>query len=193
MHIRPIVTSFMLAFLSAGALAACGGSSSAKPVTPSSEAASPADRSCPAAVPGTSVSAEDTDTGGALVFVTTGDVAEVRKRVAAMAAMHNEHHSKMGSTPAPGGGEGMDHDMKGMDHSKMGGMDHDMEGMDHSKMGGMEGMMMGVHSTATAEDVEGGARLVLSTDPGDVGKLQNELRMHAQHMADGTCPMMGNR
>lgn len=50
-----------------------------------------------------SVTVEDTDRGAALVFVTTGDVNEVRKRVAAMKDMHNEHHAAMG--PLPTGAE----------------------------------------------------------------------------------------
>lgn len=49
---------------------------------------------CPMKVPGTTVRAEEVEGGSAMVFSTTGDVAELRRRVAAMAAMHNEHAGK---------------------------------------------------------------------------------------------------
>lgn len=48
------------------------------------------DPSCPLVVAGTSVSVEDTADGPAFVFVTTGDVAQVRTRGQALAAMHND-------------------------------------------------------------------------------------------------------
>ena len=44
------------------------------------------DPGCPLTVPGTSISFEDGKDGPALVFVTTGDVAAVRKRAAALAS-----------------------------------------------------------------------------------------------------------
>jgi len=207
MRLQSILTSLLLSAATVAATA-CGGSSAAKPTTPPGEKM--AMPMCPAAVPGTSVNAEDTATGGALVFVTTGDAAEVRKRVDAMVKMHNEHHAAMGALPTgdePSGDmAGMDHskmaggDMAGMDHSKMGG--GDMAGMDHSKMAGgdmagmdhskMAGMMISVHSKAVAEDLEGGARLSFIAAPADVATLQGQLRMHAEHMASGSCPMMGD-
>jgi len=194
MRLQSILTSLLLSAATVAATA-CGGSSAAKPTTPPGEKM--AMPMCPAAVPGTSVNAEDTATGGALVFVTTGDAAEVRKRVDAMAKMHNEHHAAMGALPTgdePSGDmAGMDHskmaggDMAGMDHSKMAG--GDMAGMDHSKMAGM---MISVHSKAVAEDLVGGARLSVLAAPADVATLQGQLRMHAEHMASGSCPMMGD-
>src|SRR5436853_320704 len=139
--------------LAAVVVAACSGPS--KPddhTTPPPAHAD--DGTCPVAIPGTSVSVEDTDTGAALVFVTTGDVAELRKRVAAMAAAHNAEHAKMGPLPTGAGGEAggehHHHDMAGM-----GGMHHD------------GGSMIGVHSAAAAEDIDGGARLVFTVDPDD--------------------------
>jgi hypothetical protein len=74
---------------------ACGGPSTtpaaATPTTASTKTKSKAadDPSCPVLVPGTSASAEDTPDGGALVFVTTGDVAAVRARAHALTTMHN--------------------------------------------------------------------------------------------------------
>jgi hypothetical protein len=201
------------------ALAACGGSSKGSSTTqPAKPTQATDDSMCPVEVPGTSVTVEDTATGAAFVFVTTGDVGELRRRVAAMAKMHNEHHASMGALPdgsgAGGGGHDMSgHDMSGHDMSghDMGGHDmgghegHDMSGHDMSghdmgghDMGGHDmgghgghGMMIMMHSKAAATDVQGGTRLELTVDPANVGKLQGEMRMHAQHMAAGTCAMPG--
>lgn len=75
-------------------LAACGGkgaTQSNEPVKPAAPAPA-GDPSCPLEVPGTSVTVEDTDTGAALVFVTTSDAAQVRTRAQAFASMHNAHN-----------------------------------------------------------------------------------------------------
>lgn len=192
------IQSFLLASsLLFAPLAACGSKSSAKPTTAAhhDQAAATMAAMCPVEVPGTSVAAEDTATGGALVFVTTGDVAEVRKRVAAMAAMHNDHQAEM----AANGGTmaGMDHGdmgaMKGMDHAHMGhgqmgamggtGGTGGAGGMDHA------GMMAMMNSQVAVEDVDGGARLAFTAQPADVAPLQAGLREHAQQLAGGTCAM----
>ncbi|MGE0399964.1 MAG: hypothetical protein AB7T06_24830 [Kofleriaceae bacterium] len=68
-------------------------SSPAKPTTTTPTPTEPAaadDPSCPLVVPGTSISVEDTADGPAFVFVTTGDVAQVRTRGQALAQMHND-------------------------------------------------------------------------------------------------------
>jgi hypothetical protein len=70
------------------------GSNAPKTSTTASAPTAPApvvadDPSCPLLVPGTSISVEDTAEGPAFVFVTTGDIAAVRTRGAALAAMHN--------------------------------------------------------------------------------------------------------
>jgi hypothetical protein len=49
--------------------------------------------------------------------------------------------------------------------------------------------MIGVHSQATAEDVEGGARLNFTAGAADSARLREELRMHQQHLSAGTCAM----
>lgn len=190
------------AFLVAMAVAACGGGVSATQTTTATKT-SDSDPSCPVAVAGTSVTVEDTTTGAALVFVTTGDVADVRQRVAAMASMHNEQHAAMGPLPdgtqTAGGHAGHDmsgsnqegHDMGGMNHeghdmSKMNNEGHDMSGGNHA---GHAGGMIGVHSKAAASDIEGGAKIIFIANASDVAKLQGELRMHAQHLASGSCAM----
>ena len=69
-------------------LVGCG--SPARPVDHVTPGPSADDPSCPLLVPGTSITVEDTADGPSLVFVTTGDVAAVRTRGAALATMHNE-------------------------------------------------------------------------------------------------------
>jgi hypothetical protein len=73
----------------------CG--SSAKPAVEAPPPPPPpqvaGDPSCPLLVPGTSITAEDS----AWVFVTTGDVARVRARGTALAAMHNDRKGDPGS------------------------------------------------------------------------------------------------
>lgn len=72
-------------------LAACGGSSSAKPERGGAITAK-ADPSCPMTFAGTSVSEEDTTNGGALVFVTSpASLDGVRKATATLAQMHDQH------------------------------------------------------------------------------------------------------
>ena len=124
---------------------------------------------CPMAIPGTQVSAADTSTGEALTFSTTSpdQVAELRTRVRAMADMHNQHHASGGMH------EGM-HQPGGM-----------MSG------GGMANMPMPPPSTATVEDTDAGARLVLTPqDPAQMAQLQSAVRAHAGMMQQGGCGMM---
>ncbi|MBA3541763.1 MAG: hypothetical protein H0T79_19270 [Deltaproteobacteria bacterium] len=148
--------------------------------------------SCPMTVAGTSVTVEDTDTGAALVFVTTSDPAELRKRVASMAQMHNDQHAAMGPLPDgnAGGGAHAGHDMGGghAGHA-MGSGEHAGHDMSGGKHAGHAGGMITVHSKATASDVESGARIAFAAGGEDVPKLQSELRMHAKHLSSGTCEM----
>lgn len=159
-------------------LIACGGgaASTPAPATPAPRADDPA---CPVAIPGTSVTVEDTDTGAALVFVTTGDVADLRKRAGVLAQQHNDHHAAMG--PLPDGTDansGPHHH----DHAAAGGTH------DHAAGGGA-GSMIGVHSKAVVAEIEGGAKVAFVAATADVGTLQGELRMHAKHYAAGSCEM----
>jgi len=122
---------------------------------------------CPMAVEGTTARAEDVEGGAAMAFTTTGDVAELRRRVAHMAEMHQEHHGE-GHGAMMGGGKGMMGDGKGM-------------------MG--DGMMP--PATARSEEIEGGARLVFTPkDAADLPKLREHAHDHAEKMASGQCPMM---
>jgi hypothetical protein len=78
-------------------IAACGGTPAAKSPEPPAPTAKADDPTCPLLVPGTSLSVEDTTTGAALVFVTTGDAASVRARAMALAGMHNSHNGPSGA------------------------------------------------------------------------------------------------
>jgi hypothetical protein len=124
---------------------------------------------CPMAVKGTTVKTEDVDGGIALEFTTsTGDVADLRRRVRHMAEMHEHHDQRMMSGRGSGGCGCM-----------MGG-----QGMTGGKM-------KMTPSTASAEDIEGGARLVLRPkDPEQLEVLRGHVRLHSLHMAEGGCPMM---
>ena len=126
---------------------------------------------CPMKVEGTSVTAADVEGGVALSFTTSGDVAELRSRVARMAKMHGDH----GGHHGPGKG--------------MHGHQHGGAGAHRGKMMGA-GMMMPA-ATARSEDVDAGARVVLTPkDPADLGALREHAQHMAGRMASGECPMM---
>jgi hypothetical protein len=60
--------------------------------------------------------------------------------------------------------------------------------------GGMRGsghVMKMLDSTAHAEDIDAGARIVLvPKDPAQLAELREHVREHAGRMASGHCPMM---
>jgi len=145
-------------------------------------AAPPAEmgKMCPTDVPGTKVAAADTPDGESLTFTTTsGEVDELRRRVRGMADMHNQHHA--GS--AAGAGHGGTAEHGGMGHGGM------MTGGHSMAQGG--GMMMPPPSNARVDDLENGARIVLTpTDPAQTDQLRSAVRMHAEHMQRNGCGMM---
>lgn len=71
----------------------------AKETTPATPPTLAIDETCPMAVPGTSVSVEDSIDGATLVFTTNGDVTALRSRVISMANDHNSAHIKIGALP----------------------------------------------------------------------------------------------
>src|SRR5262245_13286048 len=85
------MTKFCLSLLVGIAVAGCGGKQPATHDTTVTAKPAPDDPTCPLLVPGTSLSVEDTTTGAALVFVTTGDATAVRTRATALADMHTKH------------------------------------------------------------------------------------------------------
>lgn len=149
-----MVTRAWIAAITASILA-CGGSRKQPSPSPSEAPAhgEMTGMGCPAAVPGTEVSVENTPDGVALSFTSTNDVAEVRRRTRAMAAMH-EHMMESGGMMEPG-------------------------------------EMMMVPSSARAEEIDGGARIVLTpTDPAQLAALRAHVHAHANQMASGHCRMM---
>ena len=163
-----------VAVFALGAAPGLGCSSPARPVPdhpgPARSAARTDDPTCPVLVAGTSVTVEDTDTGAAFVFVTTGDAAAVRTRARALAEEHNARHAKMEPGAAHDG-----HDA------------HGAHGAGTSAKPMTMGTMIGAHSTAAVTDIPGGARVAFTAH--DPAALQSELRMHAQHLAGGSCEM----
>jgi hypothetical protein len=69
-------------------LVACGQPAKHEATTPAPAGAAPNDPTCPLEVPGTSITVEDTTDGAAMVFVTTGNAADVQARADAFAAQH---------------------------------------------------------------------------------------------------------
>ena len=120
-------------------------------------------------VPNSTVSVSDTSGGVAVAFTTTGDVTELRRRVRHMAEMHSRHHAgaRMGGRRGAGAGE------------------HPMG------PGRMMGQQMMIASTSAFEEIEGGARIVLTpSDPSGLEALRAQVRAHAERMSRGECPMM---
>lgn len=139
---------------------------------------------CPMQVSGTTARAEDVEGGAAIVFTTSGDVAELRRRVAHMAEMHERrggeaHGRGMGMMGGPHSHAGQSGEAGGpaQQGASPGGM-------------GMRGRMM-PPATARSEAIEGGARLVLTPrDPADLTRLREHVAQHSQMMEAGHCPMM---
>lgn len=118
---------------------------------------------CPGAVPGTRVTTSETSDGVALVYTTTGDVADLRRRAEAMASrMDVRSGTAMGRGMGRGGGPG-------------GGM-----GMQTARMPA---------ATARVEEIPGGARVVLTPeDPAQLDELRAHVKHHATMMGQGQCP-----
>jgi hypothetical protein len=107
---------------------------------------------CPMQVTGTTVRQAEVEGGVALEFTSSaGDVAELRQRVRRMAEMHNQHGS--GMTMGDGGG--------GAQHEGEPGAGPGHGGSGHGGMMMMGGGMMMPPATASVEDIDGGARIIL--------------------------------
>lgn len=170
-----LTTAFAVA--ATGCMAGHAAQTPPPPTAPQAAEAAPggmggmAMQNCPMAVPGTQVSTADTQDGESITFTTSPEhAAELRARVHAMADMHNRHHQ----------GEGMQGTHGDMGHGDMMGS------------GGSEHMaMMPPPSRAAVEDLDGGARIVVTpTAPADLDRLRSSVRAHAGHMQEsGTCDM----
>lgn len=150
---------------------------------------------CPMAVPGTRVAAVDTADGVALAFTTSGDAEELRRRVRAMAEMHNQHHAGEAAAADQGSMHGGMMHGGGMMGGGMGGSGAGSGGTMGGTGGGHgrshEGMMP-PPARAAVEDVDGGARIVLTPfSAGEVSSLRAHVHEHATEMQrSGACPMM---
>lgn len=168
-----VLLSVVCAAVAAGG---CARSGSAQ-ATPAAQTRSSMDMSmsmCPVAVPGTVVAAEETELGISLAFTTTDsrNVGELRRRVQAMARMHEQRRVR-GEERGP--------------RSKAGN-------------GGMMGGGMAGHpmppSRVTVEEIPDGARLVFEpVDPAQKEALREHVRAMAAseggaRVMHGECPMM---
>ncbi len=169
----------------------CAASKAATSTGPSTSAqsTSAADPSCPVTVPGTTVTVEDTATGAAFLFVTTGDPELVRTRATALAAMHNDMHRAMGALPDGSASTTAVAASSHHHHHSVAATANDNTAPTGPAMVMPMGQMISVHSRATTTNIEQGARVDFISSPNDVAQLQNELRVHAQHLDGGTCEM----
>lgn len=118
-------------------------------------------------VEGATVAAVDTETGVALAFTTSGDVAELRRRVAAMA----EHKKKMMSEGQMASDEGCSCCSQG---------------------GGKHGPR--IEHTVQVVEITGGAQLVLTPkQSSDLAALREQVREKSKMMQEGKCPMMNQQ
>lgn len=138
---------------------------------------------CPAAVPGTSVRALEIERGAALEITTTGDVAAVRKRARVMAEHHGialEDHVLMHRDAGP--------DAAGHDPSLMGGEPGTDRAPNASRTEGIASL------SASVEDIEAGARVLLVPREGSDRDTVEAVRAHARRvaarMSEGVCPVM---
>jgi hypothetical protein len=138
---------------------------------------------CPMHVQGTTVTAEDVEGGAALVFITTSDTDMLRERVRNMAAFQESNamgpesqRMGMSETMRPGSADDTTAGAKQSDDAA-------------SATGPMDPLTSPDVDTHV-EDVEGGARLVITaTSPADVETVRADAQRHAQHLSAGECPM----
>ncbi|MBP9085075.1 MAG: hypothetical protein KBG15_03115 [Kofleriaceae bacterium] len=161
--------------------------SSVKPSTTTTPRSTADDPTCPVTVPGTTISVEDTATGAAFLFVTTGNPEHVRQRATALATMHNDMHRAMG--PLPDGSAATTAVATSGHHHHHPAAATASAGKVPARPAMPMGQMISVHSQAKATIIDQGARVDFISSPNDVAQLQNELRLHAQHLVGGTCEM----
>ena len=194
MKTRGIISMPVIAVVALLAAGAATSASSSEPESPAvgspghEHAKASMGDMCPMRVQGTTLTATDVEGGIALEFTTsTGDVAELRKRVRQMAEMHNSHDMGGGEEVVAGSPAdvGSQHE-----HAAGAGTGAGREPSSHQGMMMGRGMKMPA-ATATANDTDGGARLVLRPNNAtQLDALREHVRTHAARMAHGDCPMM---
>ena len=135
----------------------------AKQEPPAKAAAAPAAAACPM-MKDAQLAVTDGDHDVTITLTTQGDPTALRAHVHEMGAKHDHmaHGMMMGS-----GGMGMG-------------------------SGGMHEHMAMVPSHAAVDDVDHGARIVLTPDdPAQLVALREHVHAHAEMMKSGHCPMMG--
>ena len=135
---------------------------------------------CPMGVPGTAVATSDTASGVAMTFTTAkGEVPELRKRVHKMGEMHNRASTTQ--MEARHDGVAMSGSTEASKSGECGGM-------------GMAGGTMMPPATASVNDVNDGARLVLTaTDPAQLQALREHAGACSNRMQQGECGMLGHQ
>ncbi|TXD33813.1 hypothetical protein FRC96_15190 [Lujinxingia vulgaris] len=135
---------------------------------------------CPMQVEGTTREIVRLDNAVAMDFTTTGDVEELRSRVARMPERHATMHGEGGQMP-----QGHGH------HGQGGQMQHEQMSEEHHEMR-RQMMEMMADVTLATEPIEGGMRLTFTpADASQVDALYQMMQSHARMMEqEGQCPMM---
>lgn len=134
---------------------------------------------CPIGVPGTSVSVEDTDDGAAMTFVTSGDVAALRTQIFAMADLHNRVFAAI-EVPVPEPEQARRPDDEPIHASGPGPRPRSRVAVPDDE----RDLVVLVPSTARVESIDGGARLVFSTEASELAALRSEVRGEADAIED---------
>jgi len=151
------------------------------------------DIACPMQVAGTTVHAEETTSGPALAFATTGDVNELRSRVQRMAAEHNRAVARSSNAPShvdnPAANDMTKDGM--MNTSPETANSPSLQGGSIGTQGVMpQGKGAAPMGKAREEDIESGARLVFAVeDASQLDQLRERVHANAQRLAAGKCPM----
>lgn len=135
---------------------------------------------CPMKVAGTTVSAHDSDGAAVLEFETTGDVAELQRRVNEMAAKHDSMECPMMAGHAGGPAAGTATPAASTPPPAS-----------NDPKAAMQAEHQLMHSaTLSAEPTEKGARLIFRpSDPAQLEQLRVAVHKKAEHMSHGGCGM----
>lgn len=138
---------------------------------------------CPMLMAGATATVTDLDRGVAVTYTASPEgVAALRDHVRQMAQMRERMTAGCPCRSMMGDGGAA---MQAMMQRMMGDAGMPMQGMAQ-----MQGMGM-PPADVRVEDVDGGARVIFTAkDVADVPRLRAHVRLHAEHMRAGGCPMM---
>lgn len=134
---------------------------------------------CPIGEPGTRITVEDTDDGAAMAFVTSGDTDALRAQVFAMAELHNQIFAAL-RAPIEQPGPTSRRDDEEIHASGPGPRPSPRV----APMNDERDLVVLVPSAARVENIDGGARLVFSTDASELAALRAEVRGEAEAIED---------